>query len=61
MSKAHKRDLRAGRLNISVSEAEANEFRRLAAEESARQGRIVTVAELIRRRVLQFEDDRVAA
>lgn len=51
MQNTHK-DKRSGRLGISVSETEADEFRRLAAEESARQGRIVSVSELIRLRVL---------
>lgn len=46
------KDKRGGRLGISLSEREADEIRRLAAEESARQGRIVSVSEFVRLKTL---------
>lgn len=43
---------RTGRLNLSLTETERRELSRLAADESARQGRIITVSEYVRLRTL---------
>ena len=46
------KETRLGRLNLSLTATERRELSRLAADESARQGRIVTVSEFIRLRTL---------
>ena len=51
---------RAGRLNLSLTETERRELSRLAADESARQGRIITVSEYVRLRTLSIPE-QVAA
>lgn len=51
---------RTGRLNLSLTETERRELSRLAADESARQGRIITVSEYVRLRTLSIPE-QVAA
>lgn len=46
------KESRTGRLNLSLSESERRELDRLAAEESARVGRPITVSEYVRIRTL---------
>jgi len=59
MRNPHKEN-RAGRLNLSLTETERRELSRLAADESARQGRIVTVSEYVRLRTLDQPEMKAA-
>lgn len=49
------KDKRSGRLGISLSQREFEEIKRLAGEESAKQGRPVSVSEFVRMRTIGDE------